>query len=104
MTKVSGMWKSRRAAALNRVAFVVVAFAVLAPPVAAQQPDLAGVLAKAATYLASYEKAFSVIVAEESYLQTVRTNVGRNRQRTLRSDVLRSEERRVGKGGRSGVW
>lgn len=91
------MWKSRTATAPSKslvagAALLVSAFVVvlaLAPArVTAQQTDVAGVLAKAASYLTSYEKAFSVVVAEESYLQTVRTNVGRNSQRTLRSDVL----------------
>lgn len=88
------MWKSRRAMGLSRGSIasalsliVGLTTASAAPP---QQPATADVLAKAASYLASYEKAFSVVVAEESYLQTVISHIGANKIRTLRSDVLQT--------------
>jgi hypothetical protein len=63
------------------------------PARGAEQPDVSAVLAKAAKYLAGYEKAFSVVVAEESYVQSMVTGVvpqGTPRHRTLRSDVLQT--------------
>lgn len=69
---------------------------------AAQKPDVTSLLAKAAAYLAAYEKAFSVVVAEEAYSQVL---IGEQRlassgiagriepirkQRELRSDVLQT--------------
>jgi hypothetical protein len=56
----------------------------------AEQSDVAAILTKTAKYLADYEKYFSVVVAEESYLQTLIPRVGRNTRRTLRSDVLQT--------------
>jgi hypothetical protein len=38
----------------------------------AQQPDLDAVLARAAEYIAEYEKKFSVLVAQEEYVQEIR--------------------------------
>lgn len=75
--------------ALTAAVLVAVALA----PVSAQRTDVAAVLARTASYLADYEKAFSVVVAEESYLQTVIATVGgrtTRTQRTLRSDVLQT--------------
>jgi hypothetical protein len=69
----------------------------------AQPPEVVAPLAKAAAYLASYETAFSVVVAEESYLQeqhiepTISTRLRgadesrpQELTRTLRSDVLQT--------------
>jgi len=42
------------------------------PPVAVDRRDSAAVLARAAAYLEWYEKAFSVVVSEESYSQELR--------------------------------
>jgi VWFA-related protein len=71
--------------------------------VAAPEPRAAGLLAKAAAYLDSYEKAFAVVVSEETYSQELHvdpplgtrpTNVNpaslTERTRTLRSDVLQA--------------
>jgi hypothetical protein len=87
MTRVSAMSKSRRATGPSRLALLL---AALAASVSAQQESTADLLAKAAAYIASYEKTFSVVVAEESYVQTLRRNVGADRLRTLRSDVLQT--------------
>lgn len=73
--------------------YVPLMFVALTAVAAAQQASTADVLAKAATYLTSYEKAFSVVVAEESYRQTVVSTVGgrpSTQERTLRSDVLQT--------------
>jgi hypothetical protein len=69
---------------------LAVMLALASGRVTAQRPSTADVLAKAASYLASYEKEFSVVVAEESYLQTVVARIGSNKVRTLRSDVLQT--------------
>lgn len=61
------------------------------PTASAQPSDVKAVLANTAKYLADYEKAFSVVVAEESYVQSLLTMVGgrmTRQERTLRSDVL----------------
>lgn len=68
---------------------------------AVQQPDVAALLAKTAAYLESYEKAFAVVVSEETYLQEQRIEPAistrpqpldetrpKELTRTLRSDVL----------------
>jgi hypothetical protein len=66
-----------------------------------QQPEAAGLLARAAAYLESYEKAFSVVVSEETYTQELQIDprlttrpVGVDqtvrKERTLRSDVLQT--------------
>jgi len=78
-------------------------FGVQSLRAAAPQPDVAAVLSNAAAYLASYEMAFSVVVAEESYLQeqhiepTISTRLRgadesrpQELTRTLRSDVLQT--------------
>ncbi len=68
---------------------------------AVQQPETAGLLAKAAAYLESYEQAFSVVVSEETYQQelqidprptTMKLVVDQTirKERTLRSDVLQT--------------
>src|ERR1044071_4174115 len=65
----------------------------------AQAPDLDAVLARAATYVASYQLQLRGLVAEESYAQNVTTNLlqrssagSRNRLshegRFLKSDLL----------------
>jgi len=66
-------------------------FVVALAPVSAQQADVNALLARTAKYLADYEKAFSVVVAEESYVQSLLTMVGgrtTRQERTLHSDVL----------------
>lgn len=71
----------------------VALMAIALVQVSAQKPDVGALLTKSASYLAGYEKAFSVVVAEESYLQTVVTVAGgaaTRRHRTLRSDVLQT--------------
>ena len=68
---------------------------------AVQQPDVAALLAKASAYLDSYEKAFSVVVAEEIYTQELQIDPKLTthavpgdqtirRERILRSDVLQA--------------
>ena len=53
-------------------------------------PTLADVLAQAAKYIAEYELAFSAVVSEERYQQTLLGVIARGgrESRTLRSDVL----------------
>lgn len=81
-------------------AFIVM-LGVLAMRAAVQQPDVPGLLARTAAYLESYEKAFSVVVSEETYLQeqhiepTIKNGPRpldetrpKELTRTLRSDVL----------------
>jgi hypothetical protein len=90
MTRENAMWKSPRATALSSG---VLAAACVLGSASAQQPDVAAVLDKSAKYLAEYEKAFSVVVAEESYSQSVLTIAGgrtTRQQRILRSDVLQT--------------
>ena len=89
-------------AGLTGVLVVVGAVALAVAPVriAAQKPDVAASLAKAANYLASYEKGFSVVVSEEKYAQVLLTTVTplnsaqpgstSRQQRVLRSDVLQT--------------
>lgn len=86
------------------VAFVAIATLAVSPMRAAvPQPDAAALLPKAAAYLAWYEKAFSVVVAEATYLQElhvarpITTRPVNTAQlppeevtRTLRSDVLQA--------------
>ncbi len=83
----------RRQIALAAV-FVPAAIALIGPArLIAQRPDAAEMLAKAGAYLASYEKAFSVVVSEERYIQSVLVSAGgniRRQQRVLRSDVLQT--------------
>ncbi len=66
-----------------------------------QQFEVAGVLARASAYLDSYEKAFSIVVSEETYSQeleiapritTRAANADQTirKERTLRSDVLQT--------------
>ena len=72
--------------------------AVALVPVSAQPTDVKAILANTAKYLADYEKAFSVVVAEESYVQSLLTMMGgrmTRQERTVRSDVL---ETSVGQG------
>jgi VWFA-related protein len=70
---------------------------------APRDPDTSRLLAKAAAYLESYEKAFAVVVAEEAYSQELHSEPPisnrprdlaqeppRDRVRTLRSDVLQA--------------
>lgn len=67
----------------------------------AQQPDAAGLLARTAGYLEAYEKSFSVVVSEETYVQelhiepevrtqprTKEATLPKDLTRTLRADVL----------------
>ncbi len=80
--------------------FVPARSAVLASPpgVAAQSPETDLLLIRAAAYLASYEKAFSVVVSEEIYKQSVIAGSGLNfshKERSLKSDVLQTS---VGQG------
>lgn len=72
----------------------LIALVLAVPAVAADEPTLAEVLARAATYVAGYQKQLQGIVAEEVYRQNVMTTArgvrGRvNRDyRELRSDLL----------------
>lgn len=77
-------------------AVLVLAGAAAASP-GAQPPPLADVLARAARYVAGYEKQLQGVVAEETYSQNVTWNEGGNLRslprvaretRRLRSDVL----------------
>ena len=78
----------------------VVTLGVARMPAAAQQPDAARLLARTAAYLKAYEKAFSVVVSEESYLQEQHIEPGvttgpmplrpKDLTRTLRADVLQA--------------
>ncbi len=82
----------------RKVVAAVVLFVVALAPVSAQPTDVKTILANTAKYLADYEKAFSVVVAEESYVQSLLTMMGgrmTRQERTLRSDVL---ETSVGQG------
>lgn len=86
------------------VAVAAVCIAMLSVPFtcgAVQQPDVAALLARSAAYLEAYEKAFSVVVSEETYSQelqiapriTTRPVAGDQtvrKERTLRSDVLQT--------------
>lgn len=45
---------------------------VLSAPLAAQQPDVAAVVARATKYVSEFEQQFSLLVAEEEYVQEVR--------------------------------
>jgi hypothetical protein len=83
--------------AMRRVAGPLAAVVVAAAVVSAQEPTLQTVLARAAVYVADYQKQLQGIVAEEAYSQNVITNGGRgvggrgrmNREgRQLKSDVL----------------
>lgn len=60
----------------------------------AQKAGVTELLAKAGAYLASYEKTFSVVVAEEKYSQSLVNTENRlntvRKQRVLRSDVLQT--------------
>lgn len=72
----------------------LIALVLAVPAVAADEPTLAEVLARAATYVSGYQKQLQGIVAEEVYRQNVMTTArgvrGRvNRDyRELRSDLL----------------
>jgi hypothetical protein len=70
---------------------------------AVRQPDVAALLAKTAAYLESYERAFAVVVSEETYLQEQRIEPAistrpqpldetrpKELTRTLRADVLQA--------------
>lgn len=85
------------------VAFAAVFIVMLSVPptrAAVQQPDVAALLARSAAYLEAYEKAFSVVVSEETYSQeleiepriSTRPGVDQTirQERTLRSDVLQT--------------
>lgn len=88
---------------VTNVTLVVAMLSISSLRAAVQQPDTAGLLARSAAYLESYEKAFSVIVSEETYsqelhvaapLKTYPPNSAqlppKERTRTLRSDVLQA--------------
>ena len=76
---------------MRRALVTLVAAAAAAVGVGAQEPTLDVVLARAAAYVADYQKRLQGIVAEELYLQNY-TGRGRGRVisegRRLRSDVL----------------
>ena len=62
-----------------------------APRATAVGKEASDLLARAAEYLADYEKSFSVVVSEEKYQQNTFRSVGavsQRRERTLRSDVI----------------
>jgi hypothetical protein len=61
----------------------------IAPGESAPEPPLAELLRSAGEYVLGYEQAFSVVVAEEAYVQRVRTSPGGpvRQTRRLRSDV-----------------
>ena len=69
-----------------------------AAPVFAQTPEVDAVLDKAGDYVATYERTFVGVVAEETYRQEVRGSAGadprgfpteaRSQRRDLRSDML----------------
>jgi len=72
---------------------------LIAVPVLAQTPEIDAVLDKAGDYVATYEKTFVGVVAEETYRQQVQGGRGRNdargfpvetpgQRRDLKSDVL----------------
>jgi hypothetical protein len=61
---MTGSWKV--------VAAVALAASLTAPAPAAQEPRLADVLARAEQYVTQYERRFSVLVAEEHYVQEIR--------------------------------
>jgi hypothetical protein len=78
---------------MRRALIALLAAALTAAGLDAQDPPLALVLSRAAAYVADYQKRLQGIVAEELYLQNY-TNTGRGRGRgiregrRLRSDVL----------------
>ncbi len=83
------------------IAAVIVALSIPTTHAAVQQPDAATLLARAAAYLDSYERAFSVVVAEETYVQELQIDARPTtrsygmdqtvrKERTLRSDVLQT--------------
>lgn len=76
---------------MTRALLTLVAAAATAAGLGAQEPSLEVVLARAAGYVAEYQKRLQGIVAEELYLQNY-TGRGRGRAisegRRLRSDVL----------------
>lgn len=55
---------------------------------AAEQPRLAELLDRLATYLLDYEQRLSALVAEEQYTQTLRTRSGTPAERVLQSDYV----------------
>lgn len=59
---------------------------------AAPRQDVTDILTKAAAYLADYEKAFSVVLSEETYTQSTVSSFGSGgrRRRVLKSDVLQT--------------
>ena len=78
-------------AAVRLIGVVSVAVGALSTVVVSRQaPPLADVLAQAARYIAEYELAFSAVVSEERYQQTLLGVIARGgrESRTLRSDVL----------------
>jgi hypothetical protein len=77
----------------------ILAAGLIAVPVLAQTPEIDAILDKAGDYVATYEKTFAGVVAEETYRQQVQGGRGRNdargfpvetpgQRRDLRSDVL----------------
>src|SRR3954463_14311571 len=77
----------------------ILAVSLIAVPAFAQTPDVDAILDKAADYVATYEKTFVGVVAEESYRQQVQGGHGRNdargfpvetpgQRRDLKSDIL----------------
>jgi hypothetical protein len=77
----------------------ILAIGLIALPVVAQTPEVDAILDKAGDYVATYEKTFVGVVAEETYRQQVQGGRGRNdargfpvetpgQRRDLKSDVL----------------
>ena len=77
----------------RRLACLLIAAWLAAPAAGAQQPSLAEVLKRSASYVAEFRRQLSGIVAEETYLQEI-VNTARipsgpgSRVRKLRSDFL----------------
>ncbi len=70
---------------------VAVLILAASPPIVAQEPSLDIVLARAAAYVADFNRQFSAIVAEEEYVQDMTMTVAgqpRHSHRVLKSDLL----------------
>lgn len=94
-----GTTRMARASALVTSAFCLLALALTGSALLAQPSAVADVLGRAASYLADYEKTFSVVVSEERYDQSTTQRVvsptryvavppTMTRRRATRADVL----------------